>query len=70
MKTRGTVAPGQEADLVIVRGDVSADISAIKNIETVILAGQMHERRALLADAARLANEDTSTSVRDLGARR
>jgi hypothetical protein len=54
---------------VIARGDVSVDISTIKNIETVILAGQMHERGALLAEAARLANEDTSTSVRNLDAR-
>lgn len=61
--TRGTIAPGQEADLVIARGDVSADIRAIKDIESVMLGGRIHERRALLAEAARLASQDTAASA-------
>jgi hypothetical protein len=63
VKTRGTIAAGQEADLVIARGDVSVDIRAIKDIETVVLGGRVHDRRMLLAEAARLAGQDTVASA-------
>lgn len=54
-KDRGTIAPGQIADLVIVRGNVAADITAIRNIEQVVLGGQLHERAQLLEEARQLA---------------
>ncbi len=49
---RGTIAPGKLADLVIVRGDVAADISAIREIEQVMLGGRLYERAQLLHEAA------------------
>jgi cytosine/adenosine deaminase-related metal-dependent hydrolase len=52
---RGTIAPGKIADLVIVDGHLSTDISAIRRIEQVMLSGRLHERTQLLGEAARLA---------------
>ncbi len=52
---RGTIAPGKVADLLIVDGDISADIGAIRDLEQVMLGGTSHARPALLDRAARLA---------------
>ncbi len=57
-RERGLIAPGQVADLVIVRGNVAADIRAIRNIERVMIGGELLDRDRLLADAARLAEAD------------
>lgn len=54
-KTRGTITPGEEADLVIVRGNVAADIRATKDIEQVMLGGRLYDRARLLDEAAQLA---------------
>jgi imidazolonepropionase-like amidohydrolase len=40
----GTVAVGQRADLVLVRGDPLADITAAGNIAAVVKAGVLLER--------------------------
>ena len=55
---RGTVVAGKRADFVIATGNVGADIRALRHIEQVVLAGLIHQRSALLAEAARLAAED------------
>ena len=57
---RGTIAPGQVADLVIVRGNVATNISAIRNIEHVVLGGRFLDPAALLASARALAAADTA----------
>lgn len=62
--TRGTIAAGQDADLVVVRGDVVSDIHAIRHIELVILGGQVHERQRLLDEAATLAGEHRADGTR------
>jgi hypothetical protein len=49
---RGTIAAGKVADLVLVRGDPSADVAALAAVETVVLRGRVHSRRDL--DAALL----------------
>jgi len=36
----GRLRPGLEADLLIVNGDPAADITAIRNVRTVISRGQ------------------------------
>jgi imidazolonepropionase-like amidohydrolase len=36
----GTLRPGRQADLVILRGDVSRDISAIRTVERVMVGGK------------------------------
>lgn len=43
----GRVAPGQRADLLLVRGDVSADLMALSQIEAVVLSGAVLERAGL-----------------------
>ena len=48
----GSVEAGHEADLIVVRGDPSRDIRALRDIELVIRGGTRLEPRALL-DAAR-----------------
>ncbi|MBI2834783.1 MAG: amidohydrolase family protein [Acidobacteria bacterium] len=57
-KSRGTITPGQDADLVIVAGNVAADIKAITNIERVMLGGKLYDRAGLLDGATRLAAAD------------
>jgi hypothetical protein len=52
---RGVIAPGKVADLVIAQGNVASDIRNVRQIEKVLLAGQVHERAALLEEAARYA---------------
>ena len=49
---RGTIAPGKLADLVVVRGNVAGNISAIREIEQVMLRGRLYERARLLEEAA------------------
>jgi imidazolonepropionase-like amidohydrolase len=36
----GTLRPGRQADLVILRGDPLRDISAIRTVERVMVAGR------------------------------
>jgi imidazolonepropionase-like amidohydrolase len=43
-RTFGRVAPGQRADLLLVRGDPLADLGALADIEEVFLAGARLER--------------------------
>jgi imidazolonepropionase-like amidohydrolase len=64
---RDTIAVGKRADLVIVNGNLSADIRAIRQIERVMLNGQLYDRSALLADAARLAAEDRTPQPMSAG---
>ena len=54
----GVLKPGALADLVIVTGDASRDIRALRDIEQVMLNGRLHRRADLLADAAVLAEAD------------
>ncbi len=53
---RGVIAPGKVADLVVARGNVAVDISAIREIEWVILRGVPYTRTELLTAAARWAS--------------
>lgn len=41
----GVIAPGAYADLLLVRGDPTRDISAIRNVVAVWQAGRRLERR-------------------------
>jgi imidazolonepropionase-like amidohydrolase len=43
----GTVAEGKAADLVLLDADPLKDIAAIRRIDTVILRGEVHDRKAL-----------------------
>ncbi len=52
---RGLIAPGQVADLVIVDGNLADDITVLDQIEQVMLAGRLYQRKELLEEAARLA---------------
>lgn len=45
----GSIAPGKLADLVIVRGDPTRDISAVRQVETVVKGGVRYSTDALLA---------------------
>ncbi len=44
----GTVAVGKQADLVVVKGDVAKDISAVENVETVFKNGQGFDSAKLI----------------------
>jgi imidazolonepropionase-like amidohydrolase len=44
----GTVAAGKNADLVLVKGDPSTDITAIENVETVFKDGVDYDPAKLL----------------------
>jgi imidazolonepropionase-like amidohydrolase len=44
----GRVAPGQQADLLIVAGDPLADLDDLLRIETIIVGGRVHPLEALL----------------------
>jgi len=48
-KRIGTIAPGKDADLVLVKGDPSATIADIENVETVFKDGVGYDPAALLA---------------------
>jgi imidazolonepropionase-like amidohydrolase len=45
----GSIAPGKDADLVVVKGDPSAKITDIENVETVFKDGVGYDSAALLA---------------------
>ena len=47
----GSIEIGKLADLVIVRGDPTTDISMTRNVRTVIKAGQIYEPQSLLKSA-------------------
>lgn len=49
----GSIAPGKRADLVLVEGDPTADIAAIRNTKLVVKAGRLFDPEAL-AEAAGL----------------
>jgi imidazolonepropionase-like amidohydrolase len=53
----GTIAAGQQADLLLLRRDPLADLSALQDIERVIHDGRAHDPEALLAPAAQPAEE-------------
>ncbi|MGH9322095.1 MAG: amidohydrolase family protein [Vicinamibacteria bacterium] len=59
---RGTIAPRMQADLLIVDGDVAANIDNVRKIEKVILGGRVLERTRLLDEAKKWAAEDRSVS--------
>lgn len=63
-KERGTIAPGQIADLLIVRGHVASDITALRNLEQVMLGGRLHQRDQLLDEARRLAAQHRPAPVK------
>jgi len=50
----GTVEAGTRADLLLLRGDPSRDLAALRRIQGVIAAGRLHDRAALdaMLDAA------------------
>ena len=43
-----TIAPGRNADLVLVKGDPSTDIAAIENVETVFKDGVGYDSERLI----------------------
>ncbi|HEY0325066.1 MAG TPA: amidohydrolase family protein [Allosphingosinicella sp.] len=43
----GTVEPGARADLILLRGDPSSDLAALRRLDTVIAAGRVYDRAAL-----------------------
>ncbi len=54
----GTVEPGARADLILLRGDPSRDLAALRRLDMVIAAGRVHDRAALdhmLDEASRAA---------------
>ena len=54
MSDRGGIAPGKRADLLLVRGDPSADITATRDIVGVWKAGIPDDRQAYLAEVKKL----------------
>jgi imidazolonepropionase-like amidohydrolase len=48
---RGTLALGKRADLIVINGDPSADISAIHNVEIVFKQGVGYDPKALQKSA-------------------
>ena len=51
-KSIGSLATGKQADLVIVRGDPSADIAAVRNVELVFRQGIGYDPAKLVASVA------------------
>ena len=51
-KRIGTLAPGLQADLMIVAGDPSRDISALRNVETVFRQGVGFDSARLIQSVA------------------
>jgi imidazolonepropionase-like amidohydrolase len=45
----GSIAPGKRADLVLVDGDPTRDIAAVRNTDIVICRGLVHDAAELLA---------------------
>jgi hypothetical protein len=58
VENRGVIKKGNVADLVILNGNLVADIGISTQIEKVILGGKIYEREALLKEAAKWAAED------------
>jgi len=50
-KQVGSLAPGKQADLIVVRGDPSRDIKDIENVETVFKDGMGYDPEKLIASA-------------------
>jgi len=48
----GTLSPGKQADLVVIKGDPSKSIEEIENVETVFKAGIGYDSKKLI-DSAR-----------------
>jgi len=48
----GSVAPGKNADLLVVRGDPAAKISDVENVEIVFKDGAGYDTARLLESAA------------------
>jgi hypothetical protein len=44
----GTLAPGKQADMVLIKGDPSRQIDAIENVETVFKAGVGYDSKKLI----------------------
>jgi imidazolonepropionase-like amidohydrolase len=44
----GTLAPGKQADLVLIKGDPSKNIDEIENVETVFKAGIGYDSKKLI----------------------
>jgi hypothetical protein len=44
----GTIAPGKQADLVLIKGDPSKSIDEIENVETVFKAGIGYDSKKLI----------------------
>jgi cytosine/adenosine deaminase-related metal-dependent hydrolase len=59
---RGTIRQGQLADLLIVHGNVAANVSNVRRVDQVILGGRFMEHAALMKEAARLATADAAAS--------
>jgi len=55
----GRIAPGQQADLLLLTADPLEDIAATRRIDAVIMGGRIYERHDLdaMLDAVRRANE-------------
>ena len=53
----GTVEPMARADLILLRGDPSRDLSALSELETVIAGGKVYDRAALKAMLAKAATD-------------
>jgi imidazolonepropionase-like amidohydrolase len=51
----GTIAPGKLADVIVVEGDALADLSAVRNVVTVLRDGVPFEAAALLDEAREVA---------------
>ncbi|HTK42235.1 MAG TPA: amidohydrolase family protein, partial [Gemmatimonadales bacterium] len=50
-KKVGSLAPGKQADLIVVRGDPSHDVKDIENVETVFKDGVGYDPEKLIASA-------------------
>jgi hypothetical protein len=44
----GTLAPGKQADIVLIKGDPSTNIADIENVETVFKAGVGYDSKKLI----------------------
>jgi hypothetical protein len=44
----GTLAPGKQADIVLIKGDPSSNIADIENVETVFKAGVGYDSKKLI----------------------
>jgi imidazolonepropionase-like amidohydrolase len=45
----GSIAPGKLADMILVPGDPTADVSALRGVETVVRGGVVYDARAVAA---------------------